>query len=107
MGNAVGIIVLPQIARSQSEPDEQRAIARRWLVMTVGLILVVVAAMEVAVAPLIRIAFGDEFEGAITAARWLIVADGFLALRKVLIAILQAQGRGGPPHGSSFCFCRR
>ena len=95
VGHAVSVIVLPQVAMRHAEPDEQRAVIRRWLALAAMLIVLVVAAIEVVVAPTIRIAFGQEFVGAIPVARWLVLADGLLGFRLVLIAVLQGQGRGG------------
>lgn len=95
VGNAVAIIVLPQVARNHADPAAQRAVARRWIGLTIVFVGLVVVALQVVVEPVIRIAFGEEFVGAVEAARWLIVADGFFGIRKVLIAVLQGQGRGG------------
>ena len=95
VGNAVSVIVLPQVARAHADPAAQRAVARRWLGLTALVVLVIVAGLQLVIDPLIRIAFGEEFAGATETARWLIVADAFFGLRKVLIAVLQGQGRGG------------
>ena len=95
VGNAVSVVVLPQIARSRDDHAAQAALARRWLLLTLVVGLAVVAVLELTIDPLIRATFGQEFAGATTAARWLIVADLFFGLRKVLIAVLQGQGRGG------------
>lgn len=95
IGSAVSVIVLPQVAMRNADPVAQRAVIRRWLWLTAGVVAVVVGALEMVVAPVIRIAFGEPFVGAIDCARWLIVADGLLGFRKVLIAVLQGQGRGG------------
>ena len=95
VGHAFSVIVLPQVAMRHAEPAEQRAVIRRWLMWAAMLIVLVVAAVEVIVAPTIRIAFGQEFEDAIPVARWLVLADGLLGFRLVLIAVLQGQGRGG------------
>lgn len=95
VGNAVTIIVLPRVAMHHGDVAAQRAVTRRWTSVSAAIIVVLVIGLEIVVAPLIRIAFGREFEGAIECARWLIIADGFMAFRKVLIAVLQGQGRGG------------
>lgn len=94
IGNAVAVIVLPRIAQLHADPDAQRALAKRWLAFTVVLVVVVVGLLQLIVEPLIVIAFGEEFRPAVEIARWLLIADGFFALRKVLIAVLQGQGRG-------------
>jgi O-antigen/teichoic acid export membrane protein len=93
VGSAVSVIVLPRVAMTHDDPAAQRAVVRRWLLLSSVLILCVVAGLQLVVAPVIRIAFGAEFEGAIGPARWLVVADGLLGLRIVLIAVLQGRGR--------------
>lgn len=95
VSNAVSVVVLPRVAAHHDDPAGQRAVIRRWFTISAGLIAAIVAVLELLVEPIIRIAFGEEFVGAVDVARWLIVADGFLALRRVLIAALQGQGRGG------------
>lgn len=95
VGSAVSVIVLPRVAMLHTDPAAQRALIRRWVVWAAMLIVLVVVAVEIILAPTIRIAFGPEFEGAIPVARWLVLADGLLGFRLVLIAVLQGQGRGG------------
>ncbi len=91
VSNAVRVIVLPRVATHQGDPVAQRAVVRRWVGITVVLATVIVIVVD----PVVRLAFGDEFAGAVGCARWLIVADGLLAVRSVLIAVMQGQGRGG------------
>ena len=95
VGNAVSVIVLPQVAMTNADPEAQRAMIRRWVGLSAGLIALVVVGLELVVGPAIRLAFGEEFTGAIEVARWLVLADGLLGFRRVLIAVLQGQGRGG------------
>jgi O-antigen/teichoic acid export membrane protein len=95
VSNAVRVIVLPRVATHQDDPVAQRAVVRRWVGITVVLATVIVAVLEIVVEPVIRHAFGPEFVGAVDCARWLIVADGLLAVRSVMIAAMQGQGRGG------------
>ncbi|MCW2767680.1 MAG: Polysaccharide biosynthesis protein [Nocardioides sp.] len=95
VGNAVSVIVLPRVAMNHADPVGQRAVIRQWVPIAAGLIALVVIALELVVGPAIRLAFGDEFEGAIRCAHWLVLADGLLGFRKVLVAVLQGQGRGG------------
>jgi O-antigen/teichoic acid export membrane protein len=95
IGSAFSIVVLPQVAMRNSEPDKQRAVIRRWLTLAGILIALVVSAVELVVEPAIIIAFGREFEDAVPIARWLVIAGGLLGFRMVLIAVLQGQGRGG------------
>ncbi len=95
VGNAFSVIVLPQVALHHQDRKAQAAVIRKWLFLTAAVVGVVVISLELVVAPAIRIAFGAEFVGAVACARWLILADGLLGFRKVLIAVLQGQGRGG------------
>ncbi|RYJ02231.1 MAG: hypothetical protein EON52_19995, partial [Actinomycetales bacterium] len=95
VSTAISVVVLPQVAQHQEDPDGQRAVIRRWTGVTVLLVVVIVAALEVLAEPIIRLAFGQEFLGAVACARWLILADGLFAVRRVFIAVLQGQGRGG------------
>jgi O-antigen/teichoic acid export membrane protein len=94
VGSAVSVIVLPRVAAHHADPVAERAVVRRWCALAGLLIGLVVLALEAIVEPAIKLAFGEEFAGAIETARWLIVADGFLGFRKVLIAVLQGRGRG-------------
>lgn len=95
VSNAVSVVVLPRVASHHDDPVGQRAVIRRWFGISLALVAAIVLVLEVIVEPVIRLAFGEEFVSAVSVARWLIVADGLLALRRVLIAILQGQGRGG------------
>lgn len=92
---AVAVVVLPRVAMNRANPAVQRAVIRRWILLSSLLIALTVIALELVVRPVILTAFGDDFAGAIDCARWLILADGLMAMRRVLIAILQGQGKGG------------
>lgn len=95
VSNAVGVVVLPRVAMNWNDPGAQRAVILRWTGLAAALVTVVAGLLQLVVDPVIRLAFGAEFVGAITAARWLILADALMAFRKVLIAVLQGAGRGG------------
>lgn len=95
IGSAFSVVVLPDVAMHNSDLVGQRAVIRRWLILSAVLIALVVGMVELVVAPVLVLAFGEEFEPAVAVARWLILADGILGFRKVLIAVLQGQGRGG------------
>ncbi len=94
VSNAVAVVVLPRVAACQGDVVRQRAVVRRWFGISLALVVSIVAVLQVAVEPVIRLAFGEEFLGAVACARWLIVADGLMALRRVMISALQGQGRG-------------
>lgn len=93
VGSAVSVIVLPRVAMHQHDAASDRAIVRRWLLLSAILISLMVVGVEAVTAPAIRLAFGTEFVGAIPAARWLVLADGLFGFRSVLIAVLQGRGR--------------
>jgi O-antigen/teichoic acid export membrane protein len=95
VGQAVSVITLPRVAQHAHDPAGQRMVIRRWVSMSAVLAVLIVAALELVMSPLIRLTFGDEFAGAITPARWLVAATGLLGVRRVLIAVLQGQSRAG------------
>ncbi len=92
--SAIGQVLLPRLAAAPS-PAAARAMVRRWLAASVGLALLLVAALEAVIAPVIHFAFGPQFTGMIGCARILILAWGLLGLRRVLTAVVQSQGRSG------------
>ncbi len=95
VGNGVASLLLPRLAATVDDPVEQRRLVRSWLTTTAALMVVMVAGLQLILAPLIRVAFGPEFEPAIEIARWLILADGLLGFRRLPICVLQARGRSG------------
>jgi O-antigen/teichoic acid export membrane protein len=95
VGQAVSVITLPRVAQHAHDLPGQRAVIRRWVSLSTLLAVLIVVGLELVMGPLIRIAFGHEFEGAITPARWLVAATGLLGVRRVLIAVLQGQSRAG------------
>ena len=92
--SAIGQVLLPRLAAVPS-PAAAHAMLRRWLLASAALVVLLVAALEAVIAPIIHFAFGPQFTGMIGCARILIVAWGLLGLRRVLTAIVQAQGRSG------------
>ena len=95
VGTAVSTVLLPRLAAAHDEPDEQARLLRRWVPGAALLIVLIVVALQLVLAPVIELAFGAEFAPAIVCARWLVVADGLLGFRRILIAVLQARGQGG------------
>lgn len=87
----VALALLPKLA--SLEPAASIDVMRRWVLASVGLAAAMVLGIQVVLGPAIRIFFGDEFEPAIGLGRLLVVAWAFLALRRVLAAAAQAQGR--------------
>lgn len=94
IGNGIASLLLPRLS-ALSDPAEQDRLARRWMGATAAVLVVMVAAVEAVLAPLVRVAFGEEFVPAVELARWLVLADGLLGFRRLPICLLQARGRGG------------
>ncbi|MDQ6778274.1 MAG: oligosaccharide flippase family protein [Actinomycetota bacterium] len=92
VSRSIALVLLPRV--SAAAPDEMRDVVRRWIAASVVVDLFVIAVAEIVAGPVIRVAFGTAFVGAIPCARVLIVSDGLLGFRRVLIAVLQGQGRG-------------
>lgn len=95
VGTATSTVLLPRLAATADRPEEQTALLRRWVPASLGLIVLIVVGLQLVIAPVIELAFGAEFAPAIAVARWLVVADGLLGFRRVLIVILQTRGQGG------------
>lgn len=87
----VAAILLPRMAALPT--GAANGVMRRWLAMALALDLAMVAGMQVVIGPALRILFGHEFVPATDVARILIIAWGLLAMRRVLVAAAQAQGR--------------
>lgn len=87
----VASILLPRMAALP--PAGASQVMRRWIMAAIALDLAMVAGMQVVIGPALRIFFGDDFVPATEVARILIVAWALLALRRVLVAAAQAQGR--------------
>jgi hypothetical protein len=94
-GLCLGMVALPRVSVLQAHPRDEAQYVKRWLLFSVALLGLVVVGMQVVLVPVIRLTFGPDFLGATECARWMIVASGFLGLRRVLIAVLQGRGRGG------------
>jgi O-antigen/teichoic acid export membrane protein len=93
VGSAVSVIVLPRVAMHQDDPASDRAIVRRWLLLSGILISFMALGVEAVTGAAIQLAFGADFAPAIPAARWLVLADALFGFRSVLIAVLQGRGR--------------
>ncbi|MEV7398341.1 lipopolysaccharide biosynthesis protein [Aeromicrobium sp. NPDC092404] len=87
----IAAILLPRMAALP--PAGAKAVMRRWLAAAIVLDLAMVGGMLLVIGPALRIFFGEEFVPATDVARILIVAWALLALRRVLVAAAQAQGR--------------
>ncbi len=95
IGNGVASLLLPRLAATVDEPAAQRHLIRSWLTTTAVLVALLVGFLQLVLEPVIVTAFGREFAPAVEIARWLVLADGLLGLRRLPICILQARGRPG------------
>lgn len=89
--NPASAALLPAMAGRS--PDRAVATLREWLKTGIRILVALVVALELVLDPMIRILFGGSFIGAVLPARFLVVAIGLLAVRRLLIAALLAQGR--------------
>lgn len=95
-GGALATILLPKVTAAHASPSGDGRVVRNWTLFGLATSVAVVVGIEIILGPLIRIAFGDAFVGATATARWLVLADGLLGFRRVLISVLQARDEGGP-----------
>lgn len=87
----IAAVLLPRMAAAGAAGSA--AVMRGWVATALVLDVAMVLAIVVTVGPAIRIFFGAEFEPAIHLTRVLAVAWGVLAIRRVLTAAAQAQGK--------------
>lgn len=92
LGGIAATLLPKMAARSR---NEAALVMRRWLRAAVAVDLALVLGLELVVGPALRIFFGSDFVPATGCARILIVARALLAMRMILAAAAQAQGRGG------------
>jgi O-antigen/teichoic acid export membrane protein len=94
---AVSGVATSLLARMAAAADASHAlaVARRWLGATVLMLLGLALPLWFLVGPAIRFAFGSAFDGSVPCARLFVIAWSFLALRRVLMATVQGQGRPG------------
>jgi O-antigen/teichoic acid export membrane protein len=87
----IALALLPRLASAPAA--RSIPMMRRWVLASAGIATAMILAIEVVLGPAIRIFFGHEFVPAIGIGRLLVIAWGFLALRRVLTAAAQAQGK--------------
>jgi O-antigen/teichoic acid export membrane protein len=95
LGGCLAMVILPRVTVAQKDPDAERLLVRRWLLLSAGLIGSVVLVLELVAGWAIRVTFGSEFVAATACTRWLLLAAGILDFRRVLIAVLQGRNFGG------------
>lgn len=93
VGNGVASLLLPRL--TAADPADRRRLIRTWSLGTGAFIALLVIGIQVVLHPVITLAFGKEFEGAVEIARWLVLADGLMGMRRLPICVLQARGRAG------------
>lgn len=94
LAQAVGSVAYPRVA---AEPDIVSQRRRMWRYMGLGTSVSAVIASLLAVAadPLVRLAFGDTFEGAVGPLRILLFATVILCARRVLSDAMRGAGFAG------------
>lgn len=95
LGATVAMVALPKLAAAQHGPrEDERALVRRWLLMSVLVLVPTVLVFEAVNPVLVPLVFGEDFKGAVPCGYWYVAASGLLAFRRLPIAVLQARGRG-------------
>ena len=91
---SVGMVAYPHVA---SQPDRTSARRSLWRYFFLGVVIstAAIALLEIGSAPLVRIFFGEQFDGAIPIARILLVATLFMCARRVLTDCVNGLGRPG------------
>jgi O-antigen/teichoic acid export membrane protein len=97
VGQSVGMVAYPTVANAE-DPLEARRRLNKLVMLTVGVSLIILTAIEVTASWIVPVLFGREFEGAVTLVRILLVASSLTAVRRVLTE--GARGRGEPGVGS-------
>ena len=96
LGYTVAMVALPKLAAAQvADRDAERAIVRKWMLASAMVLIPTVIVFEIATPIAIPLLFGDDFSDAVPCAYWYVAASGLLGFRRILIATLQARGRGG------------
>jgi O-antigen/teichoic acid export membrane protein len=97
VGQSIGIVAYPTVANS-SNPREGRRRLKNFTLLTIGISLTIVAALEIAAGWLVPFFFGRDFEEAVPLVRILVLAASLTSVRRVLTE--GARGRGEPGIGS-------
>ncbi len=92
--SGLGVVALPRIAAEGDRSLRNRSMIR-IAIASAGLAAGVTGGVELIVPFVLPLAFGGAFASAVPAARILVLAGFFLALRRILIVFLQALGRPG------------
>jgi O-antigen/teichoic acid export membrane protein len=95
LGGCLAMVILPRVTLAQKDPETERHLVRRWLLLSAVMIGSVVLVLELVAGWAIRVAFGNDFVAATACTHWLLAAAGFLDFRRVLIAVLQGRNLGG------------
>jgi O-antigen/teichoic acid export membrane protein len=97
VAQSVGLVAYPNVAASP--PERQRSATWRYGGKALLLCGSIVAALEASIGWLLPFLFGDDFEGAVSLTRILLVGALLYSLRRVLIE--GARGAGRPGLGSA------
>jgi O-antigen/teichoic acid export membrane protein len=92
LAQSVGMVGYPTIASQSSEPEARRAVWRYFWI-TAALCIPLVIVLELLTPMLVNLFYGEEYSGATTIARVLLVAAVLWSLRRVLTDASRGLGR--------------
>jgi O-antigen/teichoic acid export membrane protein len=92
VAQSIGMVGYPTIASQSSEPEARRAVWRYFWI-TAALCVPLVIVLEVLMPTLVELFYGEEYSGATTIARVLLVAAILWSLRRVLTDASRGLGR--------------
>jgi O-antigen/teichoic acid export membrane protein len=94
LAQSVGLVAYPRVA-SASSRTEARRLSWRYFWLALGISLAVVIPLELSAAALIPFFFGDDFSGATSVARILLLGTVILGARRVLADAARGMGHPG------------
>lgn len=93
---SLGYVAYPRAARAATS-DSRRALFRRWLLIGLAVSALTIAPLLLVIEPLTVLLFGQAFAPAAPIARILLVGSAFLALRRLVGAVVRGSGHPGLP----------
>lgn len=94
VGQSIGIVAYPDVA-AHSDAEAQRAVAVRYVALSIGACALVALPVMVVMNRLVVLFFGDDFAGAAPIAQVLLLAGVALGVRRTLTDVIRGMGRPG------------
>ncbi len=94
LAQAIGTIAYPRVASERSAVAQRRQVWR-YVALGTAVSTVVAGALAVAAGPLVRLAFGEAFGGAVAPLRIMLLATVILCARRVLSDAMRGAGFAG------------